>query len=273
MYGETLTTRERSILSVWMLKSTRRPAWLAEQEVGEPEIEELLESGYLKRSRNGALYLAHHGRLLLGTRMKVGLCELRQVMNQYSEPIAPDKPCRNVIELRPAAWARMATRGGRPLPAVEDEPGVSAFGVPFLGPTPAPLQGIGADCAAWRKRIAKGLPLFVRRKPARQASTAETLRPVDTCWKRVEVEYMQLDPSKPMNIYSYRWERDHLAQTRAPTRVRCPSCEHPIRLSRWWSHGCCKAVTTTGPALGDFAKFTDGAAAPEYAERNGEGHE
>lgn len=110
---------------------------------------------------------------------------------------------------------------------------MSPFGIPFLGSMPSLPPGIGPDCAAWRKRLAQGLPLFTRRKPPRQTSTAETIQPI---------------------------------AKGSPIRVECPICHHPIRLSRWWAHGCERAITTTGKALGNFHALTDGAAAPEYEE-------
>lgn len=133
------------------------------------------------------------------------------------------------------------------------------------GRDPRPVEPqIGADCLAWRKRMIQGKPLITRKVGSFGPSYARTLR-------RVENEHHYSggctyqaagwrDGPRPLA----RDERPEDYHAPAPIRVRCPQCERPIRLSKWWDHGCENAIVDHGATILPFEQATAGAAEPSY---------
>lgn len=133
--------------------------------------------------------------------------------------------------------------------------------VPMIVPPPAP-PAPGSDCLKWRRAIARGEPLLKRRwGKAGGPSFARHLHPLLTRhrWERTE------DGVPGHWVHDVPDPARGICRT-GPLRVRCPSCERPIRLSRWWQHGCEKALCEFGEAFGDWKKLTEGAPAPVYDE-------
>jgi hypothetical protein len=138
-----------------------------------------------------------------------------------------------------------------------------------VGYMPRPADSaIGSDCLAWRKKILNGEPLFKVKEP-RNASPnwGRVLKPVLTVWRRhpSTFHFDALDPTKRIrNPGTAYWEHDSERQKTVPVRVRCPSCNRPIRLSRWWEHGCEKGIVTSDWCFAPWAEATAGAAEPVY---------
>lgn len=291
MYGETLTPRERSILAVWTLKSTHRAERLEAAGVMPEELAALHTSGHLKTLPTGGVYLADGGTLVLGGKMRDRLEQLAQAMAVRGEelPSGPASPrlaaatVRHLPDPIPAAPAAKAPKAKPAKRRPERDPRFhynaeseawalakyeEAMAAYRAGATYEPLHGcnlpnrvgrpekpgIGDACVAWRKKILKGERSNLQAVVASHPSYARTLHPVTTVWTRGELAGQWVAASATEGA------------DRAPIRVRCPSCQHPIRLTAWWEHGCEKAIVKRSEVLGDFHALTDGAAPPVYEE-------
>ncbi len=278
MYAENLAPRDRATLALWGLKPAHRKGALAAAGVGAEDLARLEAAGYLKTlPGTGGLYLADGGTLVLGPKMRDRLAQLAALEGGAPyvapHPAAPIPRAERPPKVRKPDAPRKKSLMGRvrdafPLDAADiaSLEATRAAHVPWISTTgivPVEVQrpaapGPGADCEAWRRKIVRGEPLF---KPAGRGSNrtsyAARLRPIATGHRR--------EPEAPAAYggkVAAHWAAFH--NPKAPVRVRCPSCERPIRLGRWWEHGCEKAIAQVGEALGNFHELTEGASPPVY---------